>query len=848
MKGTTHKRYLMGVLCTLILAFILFAPNVVEAAELTATANKTKEFTGSENGEVIYLTLSGAGTNTKIMGKPTWITYTGSGAKYTLKTTKNTSTSSRKADFVVQDGKKIYTLRITQKGAPTSVTVKFDNNGGKGKVPNKSYKIGKTYGKLPAGSTPPTGKKFAGWYTKPSGGTKITEKSKVSASTTTLYAHYTNKSYTVKFDSRGGTGVSSKTVTYGANYGKLTTPKKTGYNFQGWYTSAIGGKKVTEKTKMSTAVGHTLYAHWAPATYTITFDSCGGSAVPSRNVAFNSNYGELRVPTRAGYTFLGWFTAAKGGTQITSSSTLTKAAKQTLYAQWKGGSITVHFDNNGGHGDVPNKGYTVESKYNSLPAGTTGPKGYGFDGWYTARTDGTKITKDSIVSAEYTTLYAQYKPNTYTLSFNSVGGSAVSSRNVKYDSKYGELPVPKKYGYKFEGWFTAEKGGTEITENSIVSFASNHTLYAHWKYNLVTVKFDVNGGKGSISNKDYEIGSKYGSLPSQPTSPENKLMFDGWYTEKSGGTKIKTSSIVSSSYTTLYAHYVYDPDAFFKHNARYEEASKAKTVPYNSAIDASMDIGKKEYREIYNARSKKYNTLGMPDALYIADIKTRATVLLEYGAIGASLNIIPTANNFIRHYLYGNGKRIDYDAYAFVVNGREGTANYNKTVNSLMRQMELYLDKGYSLTFVDADAGSPDNSMEFDLKNRTGLKLPAAFDAMDIGGYDAFLGVKGCKSGVSGSCYYDGSKYEMDLYYYIMDYYDFYYKNPNGQAKARMFTVTCDEMAFLALFDQAKPFETRGVFHAKIEWKKGQKANVQFVDVSQEALKEKNLASIKRKL
>ncbi len=810
MKGTTHKRYLMGVLCTLILAFILFAPNVVEAAELTATANKTKEFTGSENGEVIYLTLSGAGTNTKIMGKPTWITYTGSGAKYTLKTTKNTSTSSRKADFVVQDGKKIYTLRITQKGAPTSVTVKFDNNGGKGKVPNKSYKIGKTYGKLPAGSTPPTGKKFAGWYTKPSGGTKITEKSKVSASTTTLYAHYTNKSYTVKFDSRGGTGVSSKTVTYGANYGKLTTPKKTGYNFQGWYTSAIGGKKVTEKTKMSTAVGHTLYAHWTPATYTITFDSCGGSAVPSRNVAFNSNYGELRIPTRAGYTFLGWFTAAKGGTQITSSSTLTKAAKQTLYAQWKGGSITVHFDNNGGHGDVPNKGYTVESKYNSLPAGTTGPKGYVFDGWYTARTGGTKITKDSIVSAEYTTLYAQYKPNTYTLSFNSVGGSAVSSRNVKYDSKYGELPVPKKYGYKFEGWFTAEKGGTEITENSIVSFASNHTLYAHWKYNMVYVRFDPNGGKGEETGQEYEIGSKYGSFPTGPKSSYTYKKFDGWYTEKEGGTKVTTSTIVSTDHIKLYAHYSYDPDAFFKENPRYIPANSAKQIPYNKGIENAKKITMKQYEDLFSNRSSKYNKQNYKTINYIRDVHDRV-VCLRILVDGAGV-VTPEATALFRNYLYGNGERYIYSASNYVFDGTVGTSEYNTVTNILMRQMERYLQKGKKLTFVDKDSSK--NRISF---TRAGWK--------DLNG---FLAVKEGSTGVSGSCTFDGNVYEMDLYFYVQDYYDFYYADgdPNSQADYDLGGVYLDELAFLVPFGAAKPFESCAIFHTKIRWYKGQNVNI----------------------
>ena len=810
MKGS-HKRSILGVLCALLLGILLFVPTEVEAAELTVTSTSRKDYTAVANGETIYVTLSGATTNTNMMGKPSWITVIGSSSSYKLVVAKNTAKSARSGDVVFRAGNKVFTVRITQKGAPTTVTVKFNNNGGSGKVPNSTYTIGKAYGKLPAGSTPSTGKKFAGWYTKPSGGTKVTTKTKASASVTVLYAHYTNKSYTVKFDSQGGSAVASKNVTYGANYGTLKTPKRTGYNFAGWYTAASGGKKVTSSTKMATAVGHTLYAHWTAQTFTITFDSQGGSAVSSRNVAYNGTYGELRTPTRDGYTFLGWFTAKSGGTQITSASKLTQAAKQTLYAHWKGTPITVKFDKNGGNGDVPNQSYTVDAKYGKLPAGTTGPKGYKFDGWYTARTGGTKITENSIVSAANKTLYAQYKPMTVTLSFNSVGGSAVSSRNVTYDSKYGNLPVPKKYGYLFEGWFTKEKGGDEITKDSIVSFASNHTLYAHWKYNMVSVHFDSNGGKGNVPNKSYEIGSKYGSLPAGSNAPAVNLKFDGWYTAKNDGTKITADTIASASYTTLYAHYVYDPKAFFYANNRFKAASKAKTIPYNSGIEESKKIGTKEYEYIYKTRNANYNKKNLPFDEYIKDIRSRAAVLQVIGVGGSILQVTPTANLLLQHYFNGKGKFYEYDATPYVLNNSIGSPEYIKTATLLMRQMEKYLIKGEKITFVDRDSHS--NPLEYTMKSK-----------YDITAVNAYVGVKGCSTGVSGSCTFDGTKYKMDLYFYVQDYYDFYYSDTdkNSQSNCPMFTVCNDELAFLFLAGKAKPYESCGVFHTVIEWKEGE--------------------------
>ncbi len=274
MKGLTHKRSILGLLCALVLGMIMLIPTEVEAAQLTVTSTSRKNYTAVANGETILVTLSGATTNTNMMGKPSWITVSGSSSSYKLVVAKNTAKSSRTGDVVFRAGNKVFTVRITQNGAPTTVTVKFNNNGGTGKVPNKSYTIGKAYSKLPAGPAAPKGMKFDGWYTKKSGGTKVTTKTKASASVSVLYAHYTGKTYTIRFDSQGGTKAFVKNVKYGGKYGKLETPKKYGYDFDGWYTAAKGGTKITSKSDVKTAANHTLYAHWTPKKrYTVTMVS-----------------------------------------------------------------------------------------------------------------------------------------------------------------------------------------------------------------------------------------------------------------------------------------------------------------------------------------------------------------------------------------------------------------------------------------------------------------------------------------------------------------------------------------------------------------------------------------------
>lgn len=83
-------------------------------------------------------------------------------------------------------------------------------------------------------------------------------------------------SYTVSFNTNGGSSsTKSKTVTYSGTYGTLPTPTRDGYTFDGWYTSATGGTKVTSSSKVAATSNHTLYAHW----------TCNHSSTELRNVA-----------------------------------------------------------------------------------------------------------------------------------------------------------------------------------------------------------------------------------------------------------------------------------------------------------------------------------------------------------------------------------------------------------------------------------------------------------------------------------------------------------------------------------------------------------------------------------
>ena len=138
----------------------------------------------------------------------------------------------------------------------------------------------------------------------------------------------------VTFNANGGTVSSdSQQAYYGQTYGTLPTPTKANYNFDGWYTAAADGTKITSDTVVTAMTDHTLYAHWSPKQYTVTFNGNGGTTyTTSKTVKYNSSYGTLPDAQRDYYTFTGWYTS--DGTRIYDSTVFTGSSDITLYAHW----------------------------------------------------------------------------------------------------------------------------------------------------------------------------------------------------------------------------------------------------------------------------------------------------------------------------------------------------------------------------------------------------------------------------------------------------------------------------------------------------------------------------------
>ena len=398
-----------------------------------------------------------------------------------------------------------------------------------------------------------TGYTFTGWNTSPDGtGTAYRPNATIqfAAQNITLYAQWKVRSYSVNFDSNGGSAVASQSVKYGSKASRPTDPTRAGHTFQGWYTSRDGGARYDFNQTVTGDV--TLYAHWSVNSYTLAFDGNGGKASESsRTVQYGSQYGSLPTATRTGHTFQGWYTAKSGGSQVSSSTTM-EAANTTVYAHWTVNTYTVSFDSNGGSA-VASQSVRYGSKA-TQPANPT-RAGHTFQGWYTARSGGSKYDFGTAVTGDVT-LYAHWSVNSYTLTFDGNGGKpSEASRTVAYGGQYGSLPTATRTGYAFQGWYTARDGGTKVSPSTTMG-AADTTLYARWSVNSYTVSFDSDGGSNVPAQK-----VRYGSKASRPADPTRAgHTFQGWYTSRDGGSKYDFGTAVTGD-VTLHAHWAKEPAA-----------------------------------------------------------------------------------------------------------------------------------------------------------------------------------------------------------------------------------------------------------------------------------------------
>ena len=328
----------------------------------------------------------------------------------------------------------------------------------------------------------------------------------------TLYAKWTPNSYTVHYDSNGGSGsTASSSHTYD-EVKALTASGFTriGYAFTGWATSTGGvaaysnGQSVSNLTAGAGGTV-TLYANWTPHTYTIHYDSNGGSGSTASS---SHTYDEVKALTansfmQIGYAFTGW-AASAGGTvaysdeQSVLNLTADSVGTVMLYANWTPHTYTIHYDSNGGSGSTASSNHTYDTAKALTPNGFT-RTGYTFAGWATsaggvaAYSGGQSVSNLTAEDGFTVTLYAKWTPNTYTVSYDANGGlGSTASSSHTYDAvKALTINGFTRPGYAFIGWATAADG-TRVYEdmqpvgNLTAEDGTTVTLFAVWTANRQT--------------------------------------------------------------------------------------------------------------------------------------------------------------------------------------------------------------------------------------------------------------------------------------------------------------------------------------------------------------------------
>lgn len=362
-----------------------------------------------------------------------------------------------------------------------------------------------------APATTRDGYTFAGWYTDEA----LTEAAQFPftlTADTTFYAKWTKNEYTATFVTNGGSAVASIT---GSVVEGAPASTREFYALEGWYLDEGLTQKAQFPYEMSGNT--TFYAKWTLAenAAVVTFDYAGGNGTEtSRIVTKGGKVGELPVPTRAGFEFVGWF---DGENEVTADTEVN--ANTTLIAKWLGNEVTITLDYNIAAleemlgmdaGDITNPsgnlvksitvraGETITEMPAIVNAFYVSANGYLFktEPAVTWTVDGEAFdpsapvdrTEDFTITAEYATVTVTFDPAEGAFADPAFGGTICVPKGLNSQILYAITPEVVRANYTLSSW------GIPYAGNA-VGLTEDVTYTAKYSEVLPAVTFDPNGGE-----------------------------------------------------------------------------------------------------------------------------------------------------------------------------------------------------------------------------------------------------------------------------------------------------------------------------------------------------------------
>lgn len=337
-----------------------------------------------------------------------------------------------------------------------TINIKFDRNGASGSNPQTATILRNGYVNIPyTDFMHHPGYTLAGWAISRTGNVAyIPGQTYPFAVSITLYAVWTPKTWTVSIDSNGGGGVSNSSYSTSKSSQTISISRPStpsGKSFSHWeVTTQPSGQTIGTFTSNSFTINAEVYGNiivkaiWNVITYSISYVLDGGQGAHGNPSWFEVNSPQINLQQgsmiKTGFSFIGWFTAASGGSQVTSIPT-GSTGNRILYARWSINQYNVRFINE--YTGVSTVMQTSNLNYNtpitysgSTPTKTLEfTKRYTFIGWHYDKNSPIPLNSLGVVGTSAITFYAIYKEN--------VARVKIGRRNIKIN--VGRTEAKKVY-------------------------------------------------------------------------------------------------------------------------------------------------------------------------------------------------------------------------------------------------------------------------------------------------------------------------------------------------------------------------------------------------------------------